>query len=180
MQWNEILEGTPLIYIPYMRKIITIIEKTLEQTSIKDSDIQSFESIERYTDDIDEHSIQISNRWKNFTKGKSLTRQEKQTLLFSFLAGYEPKTSITQQEAKKMIGYLSEHAPEYEKAIDVFMENNIPYEYHENMKKQWLYLAKEMDTLYGKDVPMSTKIWILEETGCNILKPKKDSKKSDK
>lgn len=153
-----------------MRNIITVIEKILEKASIQDFDIGLFESHEHDMDSIDTHAMQVSDRWKNLTKGKLLTRQEKQTLLFSFLAGSEAQTSITRQEARKMVGYLVEHTPEYETAIENFIENNVPYEYHENMRHGWLSLRKELGTLYEKDVPLSTKIWILKEGGCNILK----------
>jgi hypothetical protein len=37
------------------------------------------------------------------------------------------------------------------------------------MRHGWLSLRKELGTLYEKDVPLSTKIWILGETGCNIV-----------
>lgn len=119
---------------------------------------------------IDVHETLIQEQWERLTKGKFPTKQEKQTLLFSFLTGREPQTSITEEEARTMINYLMKHTPEYEKTIDDFIEQNIPHEYHESIKHQWLSLAKEMGTLYEKDVPLSTKIWILREAGCNILK----------
>jgi len=69
-----------------------------------------------------------------------------------------------------MIAYLTEHTPEYRRSIDGFLENNIPFEYHRGIREQWQYLEKEMATLHNKDVSLDTKIWILQEAGCNFIK----------
>lgn len=68
-----------------------------------------------------------------------------------------------------------DNTPAYEECIDYFLEQNVPFEHQEAMRLKWGTLEQDMDTIYKQDVSMETKLWILEEAGCNFRKRKKKS-----
>lgn len=171
------MKDIPEIYIPTFKRVTTALAKILKKSLIREEDTYLFDADEYDADDIASHETHVEKYWQKLTKGKNLTQKEKQTLLFTFLAGEKPCTSITEKQAIKMLDYLTRNTPEYERSIRDFIENNIPYPHHESILNEWSSLSKEMSTLYKKDTSLDIKMWILKEAGCNFPEPKEKTKK---
>lgn len=124
-------------------------------------------------DAIETFETRIGEQWKEITGGKNLKREEKFTLLFSWLAKREIRTSITENEAKKMLSLLTENIDEHEQIIEDFIDTIIPFDYQESILGLWTILHKEINTLNNKKTPLATRIQLLKEMGCNIITTKR-------